>query len=185
MNVQLYWKYLVGLLIYAILLNIPFCIYLDSISNAITNFFSIHDKNNRIGYLIYGIMILIQLPLVMQLLKDMSYKILYGLVGILMAIFNPYSFLTTPYKPWYLVVLIVLLFISLKFAFSIIKVFLLVLISVISTNEILAFYYKPTFAFLTYLIFYIVGYGIFFITLNPDRFRPVFHVVDWLKKNIL
>ena len=48
MNVQLYWKYLVGLLIYAIVLNIPFLIYIDVISNAMKNFFSIHEKNNAI-----------------------------------------------------------------------------------------------------------------------------------------
>ena len=184
MNVQLYWKYLVGLLIYAIVLNIPFLIYIDVISNAMTNFFSIHETDNQLGYLIYGMMAILQLPLIVQLLNNVLYEILYGLVILLIGIFNPFEFLTTPYKPRYLVILMILLFIALRFTPSILKVVLLVLIAATSTNEILAFYYKPTFAFLAYIIIYIIGYAVCFITLNPDRFKFVFHFVTWLKTNL-
>lgn len=184
MNVQLYWKYLVGLLIYAIVLNIPFLIYIDVISNAITNFFSIHETDNQIGYLIYGMMSILQLPLIVQLLNNLLYEILYGLVIILIGIFNPFEFLTTPYKPRYLVILMILLFIALRFRPSILKVVLLVLLAATSTNQILAFYYKPTFVFLAYIIIYIIGYAVCFITFNPDRFKFIFHFLTWLKTNL-
>jgi len=184
MNVQLYWKYLVGLLIYAIVLNIPFLIYIDVISNAITNFFSIHEKDNAIGYVIYGMMAIIQLPLIMQMLQNVLYEILYGLVIILMGIFNPFEFLTTPYNPRYLIIFIIFLFIALRFTPAILKVFLLVLMAATSTNEILSFYFKPTFVFLAYIIIYIIGYIVCFIGLNPERFRFIFHFVDWIKTNL-
>jgi hypothetical protein len=184
MNVQLYWKYLVGLLIYAIVLNIPFLIYIDVISNAITNFFSIHEKNNEIGYVIYGMMVIIQLPLMVQLLQNVLYEILYALVIILVGIFNPFEFLTTPYKPRYLFILIILLFIALRFTPHILKVFLLVLMAATSTNEILSFYFKPKFIFLAYIIVYVIGYAVCFITLNPERFRILFNFVDWIKNKL-
>jgi len=184
MNVQLYWKYLVGLFIYAIVLNIPFLIYIDVISNAITSFFSIHEKDNQIGYLIYGMMAILQLPLIVQLLNNLLYEILYGLVIILIGIFNPFDFLTTPYKPQYLVILIILLFIGLRFTPSILKVLLLVIMAATSTNEILAFYFKPSFAFLAYIIIYVIGYAVCFITLNPERFRIIFNFIAWLKTSL-
>jgi hypothetical protein len=184
MNVQLYWKYLVGLLIYAIVLNIPFLIYIDAISNAMTNFFSIHETDNQIGYLIYGMMAILQLPLIVQLLNNLLYDILYGLVIILMGIFNPGEFLTTPYKPRYLIILIILLFIALRFVPSVLKVLLVVLMAAASTNEILSFYYKPSFAFLAYIIIYIIGYVVCFITLNPARFKPIFDFIQWIKTNL-
>jgi len=184
MNVQLYWKYLVGLLIYAIVLNIPFLIYIDVISNAITNFFSIHETDNGIGYVIYGMMALIQLPLIVQLLNNLLYEILYGLVIILMGIFNPFEFLTTPYNPRYLIILILLLFIALRFSPAILKVLLVVLMAATSTNEILSLYFKPSFAFLAYLIIYIIGYVVCFITLNPERFKVLFNLLSWLKTNL-
>jgi len=184
MNVQLYWKYLVGLFIYAIVLNIPFLIYIDVISNAITNFFSIHEKNNAIGYVIYGMMAIIQLPLIMQILQNILYELFYALVIILVGIFNPFEFLTTPYKPRYLVILIILSFIALRFTPSILKVLLLVLMAATSTNEILSFYFKPTFAFLAYIIIYIIGYVACFITLNPERFKILFNFADWIKNKL-
>ena len=184
MNVQLYWKYLVGLFIYAIVLNIPFLMYIDAISNAMTNFFSIHEKDNQIGYLIYGMMAMIQLPLIVQLLHNRLYEILYGLITIMVGIFNPFDFLTTPYKPIYLVILLILLFIALRFTPSILKVLVVVLMAAASTNEILSFYYKPSFAFLAYIIIYIIGYAVCFITLDPERFKIIFHFVNWLKTNL-
>jgi hypothetical protein len=169
MNVQLYWKYLVGLFIYAIVLNIPFLIYLDAISNAITSFFSVREKDNSVGYLIYSMMILIQLPLANQVTKNTLYQVLYVVTCILVAVLNPFSFLTTPYQPWYLFVLSILLFVCMPLAFTIVKVALLVLLTVLSSNEILSFYYKPTYACLAYFLLYMIGYGKSFIDFDPAR----------------
>lgn len=179
MNVQLYWKYLVGLFIYAIVLNIPFLIYIDAISNAITSFFSIREKDNSVGYLIYSIMILIQLPLVSHFTKNTLYDILYVVICILIAVLNPFSFITTPYQPWYLFVFSILLFLCLPLAFTIIKVVLLVLLTVVSTNEIISFYYKSTYAFLAYFLLYIIGYGKSFIEFDPVRLQ---RIIDALKE---
>jgi len=179
MNVQLYWKYLVGLFIYAIVLNIPFLIYLDAISNSITSFFSVREKDNSVGYLIYSIMILIQLPLVSHFTKSTLYDILYVVTCILIAVLNPFSFITTPYQPWYLFVLTILLFLCLPLAYTIIKVVLLILLTVVSTNEILSFYYKSTYAFLAYFLLYIIGYGKSFIDFDPDQLQQI---IDALKE---
>lgn len=177
MNIQLYWKYLVGLFIYAIVLNIPFLIYIDAISNAITSFFSVHETDNSVGYLIYSIMILIQLPLVSHFTKSTLYDILYVVTCILVAVLNPFSFITTPYQPWYLFVLSILLFLCLPLAFTIIKVVLLVLLTVVSTNEILSFYYKSTYAFLAYFLLYSIGYGKSFIEVDPDRLQKIINAL--------
>jgi len=173
MNVQLYWKYLVGLFVYAIVLNILFFIYIDKISNAITNFFSVHEKNNSVGYLIYAMMIVIQLPLVMHITKSTLYEILYVVTCILVAILNPFSFLTTPYPPWSVLVLSILLFGCLKLSFNIIKVVLLVFLTVFAGNEILSFYYQSTYVFLAYLLLYTIGYGISFIDFHPERLKYI------------
>lgn len=173
MNVRLYWKYLVGLIVYAILLNIPIFMHLDSIASSITDFFSIHETGNNIGYLMYAMLMMIQMPLVMQITKSTMYDILYVITSILVAIMNPYSFLTTLYPPWYLFVFALVLFLSLLFVFPFLKVILLVALTVSTTNEILSFYYKPTYAFLAYFILYVVSYIACFITLDPYRFRPL------------
>lgn len=173
MNVKLYWKYLVGLIVYAILLNIPIFIKLDSIARSITEFFSIHESGNNIGYLMYALLMIIQMPLVIQITKSFMYEILYIITAILVAIMNPYSFLTTLYPPWYLFAFTLVIFLSLMVAIPFLRVLLLVALTVSTTNEILSFYHKPTYAFLAYFILYVVSYIGYFITLNPIRFRPV------------
>lgn len=173
MNVQLYWKYLVGLFIYAIVLNIPLLIYMDSICNAITSFFSVREKDNSVGYLIYGMMMMIQMPLLMHVTKSTLYEILYVITCILTAIINPFSFLTTPYSPISLLVVTVILFFCLARAYNIIKVAMMVLLTAFATNEILSFYYKPTNVFLVYLLLYIVGYAKSFIELNPKLIEQI------------
>ena len=185
MNVRLYWKYLVLLLVYAIVLNIPFCIYLDTIAESITKYFSIQDTGNNSGYLIYALMILIQFPLVMQVTQNILFKILYVITSIIVAVMNPFSFLTTPYNPWFLILLIVILFPSLKVAHILFQMLIIVILLAVSTNEFLAFFYKPSFAFLIYIILYIIGYAIFFITLTPERFKPIFHFFNWIKNGIV
>lgn len=185
MNVRLYWKYLVLLLVYAIVVNIPFLIYLDEISSSITNYFSIQDSGNNSGYLIYALMILVQIPLIMQVTQTILFKLLYLAMAIFVAVLNPYSFLTTPYNPWYLIVLTCILFPSLKVAHIVFQLLILVLLLVVSTNEFLAFWYKPSFAFLAFVILYMVGYAVFFITFTPERFRPVFNFINWMKNNIV
>ena len=185
MNVRLYWKYLVLLLVYAIIVNLPFCIYLDEITSSITNYFSIQDSGNNSGYLIYALMILIQFPLVMQVTQNILFKILYMVTAILVAVMNPFSFLTTPYQPWFLVLLICILFPCLKVAHIIFKMAILIVLLAVSTNELLAFLYKPSFAFLAYIILYMIGYGIFFITLTPERFKPIFNFVNWIKNGLV
>jgi hypothetical protein len=127
-------------------------------------------------------MIIAQLPLVMQVTKSTLYEILYVVTCILVAILNPYEFLTTPYPPWYLFVLTVLLFPCLQFAYPIIQVVLLVLLTVAAENQIITFLYKSSYVFLAYLLFYLIGYGIYFITFQPDRFKKVFDVVAWIKE---
>lgn len=181
MNIQLYWKYLVLLLVYAIIVNIPFCIYLDEISSSITNYFSIQDSGNNSGYLIYAFMILVQIPLVMQTTPTILLKLLYLVMAIFVAVMNPYSFLTTPYNPWYLIVLTCILFPCLKLAHVMVQLMILILLLVVSTNEFLSFWYKPSFAFLVFVVLYILGYAVFFITLSPERFRPLLHVFNWIK----
>lgn len=185
MNVRLYWKYLVLLLVYAIIVNIPFLIYLDEIASSITNYFSIQDSGNNSGYLIYAFMILLQFPLVMQATKMILFKLLYLVMAIMVAVMNPYSFLTTPYNPWYLIGLTCILFTSLKMAHVLLQLVIFVLLLAISTNELLAFWFKPSFAFLAYVIIYLVGYALFFITLTPERFRPVVTFANWMKNNIV
>ena len=181
MNIQLYWKYLVLLLVYAIVVNIPFCIYLDEISSSITNYFSIQDSGNNSGYLIYAFMILVQIPLVMHTTPTILLKLLYLVMAIFVAVMNPYSFLTTPYNPWYLIVLTCILFPCLKVAHVVVQLMILILLLVVSTNEFLAFWYKPSFAFLVFVVLYSLGYAVFFITLSPERFRPLLHVFNWIK----
>ena len=185
MNVRLYWKYLVLLLVYAIVLNIPFLIYLNEITNAITTFFSIQETGNNNGYLFYAIMILVQIPLVMEATPTLLLKLLYLVTAILVAVMNPFSFLTTPYNPWFLVLLTCILFPSLKVAHILLKLAILILLLVVSTNELLAVWYKPSFAFLAFVVLYIVGYAIFFITLTPERFRPVIDFFAWIKNYIV
>lgn len=185
MNVRLYWKYLVLLLVYAIVVNIPFLIYLDEISSSITNYFSIQDSGNNSGYLIYAFMILVQIPLIMQVTQTILFKLLYLVMAIFVAVMNPYSFLTTPYNPWFLILLTCILFPSLKVAHIVFQLLILVLLLVVSTNEFLAFWYKPSFAFLVFVILYMVGYAVFFITFTPERFRPVFDFINWMKNNIV
>ena len=185
MNVRLYWKYLVLLLVYAIVVNIPFLIYLDEISSSITNYFSIQDSGNNSGYLIYALMILVQIPLIMQVTQTILFKLLYLAMAIFVAVLNPYSFLTTPYNPWFLILLTCILFPSLKVAHIVFQLLILVLLLVVSTNEFLAFWYKPSFAFLAFVILYMVGYAVFFITFTPERFRPVFNFINWMKNNIV
>ena len=185
MNVRLYWKYLVLLLVYAIVVNIPFLIYLDVISSSLTNYFSIQDSGNNNGYLIYALMILVQIPLIMQVTQTILFKLLYLTMAILVAVLNPYSFLTTPYNPWYLIVLTCILFPCLKIAHIVFQLLILVLLLVVSTNEFLAFWYKPSFAFLAFVILYMVGYALFFVTFTPERFRPIFNFINWMKNNIV
>jgi hypothetical protein len=169
MNVRLYWKYLVLLLVYAIVVNIPFCIYLDEIASSITNYFSIQESGNNNGYLIYAFMIVIQLPLLMQTTQMILFKLFYLAMAILVAVMNPFSFLTTPYQPWYLVLLLCILFPSLKVAHVVFQLAILIVLLAVSTNEILAFWYKPSFALLAYVVLYMVGYAFFFVTLTPER----------------
>ncbi len=176
------WKYLVGLFLFTIVLNIPLLVYIDAISNAITNFFSMEAKDNATGYIIYAIMMIAQFPLVMQLTKSMLYEILYVVTCILVAILNPYEFLTTPYPPWYLFLLTILLLPCLKFAYPIVQVAILVLLTVAAENEIISFLYKSSYVFLAYILYYLIGYGIYFITFQPDRFRQVFDVITWIKE---
>lgn len=185
MNLRLYWKYLVLLLVYAIVVNIPFYIYLDEIASSITNYFSIQDSGNNNGYLIYAFMILVQLPLLMQTTQMILFKLFYLAMAILVAVMNPFSFLTTPYQPWYLVLLLCILFPSLKVAHVVFQLAILIVLLAVSTNEILAFWYKPSFALLAYVILYMVGYAFFFVTLTPDRFRPVVTFANWMKNNIV
>jgi hypothetical protein len=177
MNVQLYWKYLVGLFIYAIVLNIPFLIYIDAISNAITSFFSIHETDNSVGYFIYSMMILIQLPLVSHFTKSTLYDILYVVTCILVAVLNPFSFITTPYQPWYLFVVTAIVFFCLKLSFTIVTVALLILLAVLSSNEILSFYYKSSYAFLAYFLLYLIGYAKSFIDLDPARLELILAMI--------
>ena len=185
MNVRLYWKYLVLLLVYAIIINLPFCIYLDEIVNALTNYFSIQESGNSSGYLIYAFMILVQVPLVMQATQTILLKLVYLAMAILVAVMNPFSFLTTPYNPWYLVLLTCILFPWLKVAHVLFQLVILILLLVVSTNEFLAFSYKPSFAFLAFVILYLIGYGFFFMTMTPERFRPVFTFINWIKNGIV
>jgi len=165
--------------------NIPFCIYLDEIASSITNYFSIQDSDNNSGYLIYALMILIQFPLLMQVTQNILFKILYIITAILVAVMNPFSFLTTPYQPWFLILLTVILFVSLKVAHILFQLAILIVLLVVSTNEFLAFFYKPSFAFLAFIILYIIGYAIFFITLTPERFKPVVNFFTWIKNYIV
>ena len=176
------WKYLVGLFVFTIVLNIPLLLHIDAISNAITHFFSMEAKDNATGYIIYAIMIIAQLPLVTQLTKSTLYEILYVITCILVAILNPYEFLTTPYPPWYLFALTILLFPCLKFSYPIIQVVLLVLLTVAAENEIISFLYKSTYVFLAYCIVYIIGYGIYFITFQPERFNFILVFIEWIKQ---
>lgn len=185
MNVRLYWKYLVLLLVFAIVVNIPLFIYLDDIVSSITDFFSIQDSGNNSGYLIYAMMILIQIPLVMKATQMILFKLMYTAMAIFVAVMNPYSFLTTPYNPWYLALLTCILFSFLKVAHVLIQLLILILLLAISTNEFLSFLYKPSFTFLAFLLFYMFGYGLFFITLTPERFRPLFTFFNWIKNNIV
>ena len=185
MNIKLYWKYVVLLLVYAIVLNIPFLIYLDTIANAITNYFTIQDSGNNSGYLIYAFMILVQIPLLMQVTPTILLRLLYLTMAIFIAVMNPFSFLTTPYNPWFLIVLTCILFPCLKVAHILFQLAILVLLLVVSTNEFLAFWYKPSFAFLVFVLLYIVGYALFFITFSSERFRPNFDFVNWMKNNIV
>lgn len=185
MNVRLYWKYLLLLLVYAIVVNIPFCIYLNEIASSITNYFSIQDSGNDSGYLIYAFMILIQFPLVMQVTQNILFKILYIVTAILVAVMNPFSFLTTPYQPWFLVLLICILFPCLKVAHILFQMAILIILLAVSTNEFLAFFYKPSFAFLAYIILYMIGYAIFFITLTPERFKPVVNLFNYVKNAVV
>lgn len=185
MNIKLYWKYVVLLLVYAIVLNIPFLIYLDTIANAITNYFTIQDSGNNSGYLIYAFMILVQIPLLMQVTPTILLRLLYLTMAIFIAVMNPFSFLTTPYNPWFLIVLTCILFPCLKVAHILFQLAILVLLLVVSTNEFLAFWYKPSFAFLVFVLLYIVGYALFFITFSSERFRPIFDFLNWMKNNIV
>ena len=185
MNIRLYWKYLVLLLVYAIVVNIPFWIYLDSITNAITKYFSIQETGNNNGYLIYAFMILIQFPLLAQVTQNIVFKILYLITAILVAVMNPFSFLTTPYQPWFLILLICILFPCLKVAHILFKLVILIVLLAVSTNEFLAVFYKPSFAFLIYVILYMIGYAIFFITLTPARFKPVMNFLNQMKNMIV
>jgi len=185
MNVQLYWKYLVLLLVYAIVLNIPFLIYLNEITSAITTFFSIQETGNSNGYLFYAIMILVQIPLVMQATPTLLLKLLYLAIAILVAVMNPFSFLTTPYNPWFLFLLTCILFPSLKVSHILLKLAILVLLLVVSTNELLAVWYKPSFAFLAFVVLYIIGYALFFITMTEERFRPIFNFFKWIKNYVV
>jgi len=176
------WKYLVGLFVFTIVLNIPLLVYIDAISNAITTFFSMEAKDNATGYIIYAIMIIAQFPLVMQVTKSMLYEILYVITCILVAILNPYEFLTTPYPPWYLFALTILLLPCLQFAHSIVQVFILVLLTVAVENEIITFLYKSSYVFLAFFLFYLIGYGIYFISFQPDRFDFIGVFIEWIKK---
>jgi hypothetical protein len=165
--------------------NIPFCIYLDEIASSITNYFSIQDSGNDSGYLIYAFMILIQFPLVMQVTQNILFKILYIVTAILVAVMNPFSFLTTPYQPWFLVLLICILFPCLKVAHILFQMAILIILLAVSTNEFLAFFYKPSFAFLAYILLYMIGYAIFFITLTPERFKPIVNIFNRIKNSLV
>jgi hypothetical protein len=167
------------------IVNIPFVLYLDEIVNAITNYFSIHDSGNSNGYLIYAFMILVQVPLVFQATQTILLKLVYLVMAILIAVMNPFSFLTTPYNSWYLVGLTCILFPWLKVAHVLFQLVILLLLLAVATNEWLAFFYKPSFAFLAFVLFYLVGYGLFFITLTPERFRPLISFFTWIKNYIV
>jgi hypothetical protein len=126
-------------------------------------------------------MILVQIPLVMQTTPTLLLKLLYLAMAIFVSVMNPYSFLTTPYNPWYLIVLTCILLPCLKVSHVVVQLLILVLLLVVSTNEFLAFWYKPSFAFLVFVILYILGYALFFVTLSPERFRPLVNLFNWIK----
>lgn len=134
-----YWKHVLGLFIATLVLNIPTFIYLDNISNAITNFFSIHESKNSVGYLIYAMSIIMNLPLVMHMTKSTLYEIMYVIICIFMAILNPYSFITTPYNSWYIFTFTILLFLVIKSSFTFIQLVLFILLAITANNEILSF----------------------------------------------
>jgi hypothetical protein len=110
--------------------------------------------------------------------KSTLYDILYVVTCILVAVLNPFSFITTPYQPWYLFVVTAILFFCLNLTFTFVKVALLVLLAVLSANEILSFYYKSSYAFLAYLLLYIIGYGKSFIEFDPSRLQVMLAMIS-------
>jgi hypothetical protein len=62
---------------------------------------------------------------------------------------------------------------------------ILIILLAVSTNEFLAFFYKPSFAFLAYILLYMIGYAIFFITLTPERFKPIVNIFNRIKNALV
>ena len=157
-------KYVIGLFVLSIVLNLPLFIFFNKISLALTDFFSVQENNNSIGYVLFFFMLLLNYPLLVKLAPDRIYIILYVLFSVFIRVINPYlpySFITTVYQPQYVFFFTFILFGSLIPVYSFIKPFLIVLLAIAFQNEVLSFiYYNHTTIFIAYLTFYCVSYGL-------------------------
>ena len=157
-------KSVIGMFVLSIVLNIPLLIFFNKISAALTVFFSVHEYN-QIEYVLFCFMVLLNYPLLVKLVPDKIYSILYILFSVFIIIINiylpSYSFIATVYQPQYLFLLTFILFGSLLPVYSFIKPFLIVLLAVAFENEVISFmFYKHTAIFIAFLICYCFSYGL-------------------------
>ena len=136
MNEQV--KYLIVLFVLSIVLNLPLLIFFNKISAALTDFFSIHEYNNSIGHVLFFFMVLLNYPLLVKLVPQRIYIILYVFFSVLIRIIGPYfpySFITTVYDPLYLFFFTFILFGSLIPVYDFIKPFLILVPTKVSAHQ--------------------------------------------------
>ena len=170
--------YLIGLFVLSIVLNLPLLIFFNKISAALTDFFSIHEYNNSIGHVLFFFMLLLNYPLLVELVPQRFYIILYILFSLFLQFINPYSFITTVYEPPYLFFFTFILFGSLLPVYNFIKPFLLVLLAIALQNEFMSvIYYKDIITFIGYLSFYCIGY---YLTWKLIPLFEIFHIIKYI-----
>jgi len=154
-----HWKYIVGLLVYSILLVLPIYTNITTLASSITN------TTNQVLHMAYFYYVINTLWNGFFLYRnvDLGYFFFYFPLIVIYGIWNPYHLLTTVIPMTYIFFITLLLMIALNlFKKDFLTVLFVFLLTVTSQMTLYSFSFKPTFLLLGVMSLYLIGYYLYF-----------------------
>jgi hypothetical protein len=169
-----HWKYIVGLLVYSILLALPIYNNISTLASSITN---TTNQVLHMAYLYYAINTLWNGYFLYESV-DPVYLLFYFALIIVYGIWNPYHLLTTVIPMTYTFFLTLLLMIVLNlFKKDFLATLFVFLLTITSQMALYSFSFKPTFLLLGVMALYLIGYYFYFqdttITVPTGALNPI------------
>lgn len=181
-----YWKYLVGLFVYTILLVLPIYLNINTLASSITG------TTNQLLHMAYLYYVLNTLWNGYFLFRGVHfyYLVLYLVLILLYGIFNPYHLITTvvPMITVFFLTLVLMILLIL-FKIDILTTLFVFLLTISSQMCLYSFSYKPTFLVLGVIALYLIGYKLFFVpltrpTINTNYFIAIIAFFQALGQSI-